>query len=366
MQVLTLAQALERGSLRGPLARALSRAWAGAFEAGLARVARPLVLPPQIPVLAVGGATLGGSGKTSLAIACAERLASQGARVALVGHGFRARPRHARRVEVDDRLSEVGDEALACARSFSRFGARVSVVVAPRRAEAIDFAARVLEPQVLVLDGVLQTYPQRVSLSLLAVDALEPWGRPASTPPCGDLRAPAAALLAACDLVVPVGNEGECAAPSAHGTIVSRGAWVAGVPPRRGIGKGVGMGRGGNGGKEEEEEEEVLLPWRELKGLRVGLLCALARPERLLRSLSRRGVYPELVVRVRDHGPLGQGALDEMSRRREVDLWLASPKCGLHLREVDVWRHALAVGVGVIDFALELSPALCSRLASLL
>ena len=136
MQVLTLAQALERGSLRGPLARALSRAWAGAFEAGLARVARPLVLPPQIPVLAVGGATLGGSGKTSLAIACAEQLASQGARVALVGHGFRARPRRARRVEVDDALPEVGDEALACARSLARFGASASVVVAPCRAEA--------------------------------------------------------------------------------------------------------------------------------------------------------------------------------------------------------------------------------------
>ncbi|HEY6463199.1 MAG TPA: tetraacyldisaccharide 4'-kinase, partial [Polyangiaceae bacterium] len=193
--MLAIARALEDGRLRGPIARVLSRAWAGAASRS---VARPLEVPAGVRVVAVGGATLGGSGKTPLAIACARHLARDGARVAFVGHAYRARPGHAREVSGADPLDEVGDEALVAARMLEAHGVRV--FVGPSRGAALALATRGVD--VVVLDGVLQTRPARAWLSLLSVDADEPWGRARAVPPCGDLRAPVHALLSATDQVV--------------------------------------------------------------------------------------------------------------------------------------------------------------------
>jgi tetraacyldisaccharide 4'-kinase len=324
-----LAQAMERGAFRGPVARAASRAWALAFEVGLANVVRPLALPDGVPVIAVGGATLGGSGKTPLAVACARSFGQRGARVALVGHAYRARPRAARVVTTDDSLAEVGDDALVCARALAPY-AGCAVVVAKRREQAIELAARWAD--VLILDGVLQTCPSPAALSLLALDGDEPWGHARSTPPCGDLRAPQAALLAACDLVVPVqdSHDGE---PSSGGEATqtarqtSRGVWFA-----------------------RPDGTERLTSWAEIRGLKVGLVSVSARPDRVLRSLGRRGVAPVRVIRARDHGPISSA----FAREGGVDVWLATPKCSEHLRRAPTF--------GIIDHAVELSPGLKERL----
>lgn len=312
---LAVARALEEGALRGPVARGLSRVWARvAAEA----VVRPLPRPPGVALVAIGGATLGGSGKTPLAIACALELARAGVRVAFVGHGYRARPHGSRVVGMHDSLDEVGDEAIVAARALA--GAGVPVVVAPTRAAAVAHAAAVAE--VLVVDGVLQTTP-RAWLSLLAVDEHHPWGRAGAVPPCGDLRAPVAALLRAADRIVPVGDD------STDARVTSSGAWVG----------------------------ETLYTWDALAGLRLGLILALARPERIHASLARRGLVPRAVVRVRDHGRVRPQALSSTP----VDLWIATPKCALHA------RAALKVApagppLGVLDHTVALGPSLSQRL----
>ncbi len=93
-----------------------------------------------------------------------------------------------------DPLDEVGDEALLASSELERLagpsGRVARVVVAPTRAAAIDFAAGAAD--VIVIDGVAQTAPVPATLALLAVDADEPWGRAATVPPWGDLRAPVA------------------------------------------------------------------------------------------------------------------------------------------------------------------------------
>jgi tetraacyldisaccharide 4'-kinase len=307
----TLAQSLEEGHYRGPVARALSSAWA---RASARTVVRTLVLPARVTTVAVGGATLGGSGKTPLAIACARELARGGVRVALVGHAYRGAPGRARQVHPDDAVEVVGDEAIVAARALEPHG--VSVVVAPRRAAALELAAR--EADVLVIDGLLQAAPRRVSLSLLAVDVEEPWGRAVAVPPLGDLRAPVAALLEATDRVVSVGDD------PADARIASRGA-------RLGV---------------------ALLEWDTLRPLRIGLACALARPDRIVRFLQRRGIRPVALARGRDHGPMPQRALD-----RTVDLWIATPKCALHVAPL---RAPLAT----LDHDLVLAPSVSALLAS--
>lgn len=184
-----LAEALEAGRWDGVLARCLARAYAPFSSRGLVRPGRV----PGVPVVCVGGATLGGSGKTPVAIAIARRL---GPRAVLVGHAHRARPRRARIVAAADPVEEVGDEALVCAAAHEG-----PVVVGPSRQAAIDLALT-LRPSALVLDGPLRLDDAR-GLSVLAVDASAPWGSGA-LPPAGDLRAPATELTALADHVVRV------------------------------------------------------------------------------------------------------------------------------------------------------------------
>lgn len=314
---------MEAGVWRGPLARGLANAW-GAIAAR--SIARPLVWPSHVNVLAIGGATLGGSGKTPLAIACTAWLAREGVRVAYVGHGYRARPGRARRVGQSNAVAEVGDEALLAARVLTE---RARVVVAPSRQAAVDLAA--LDADVLVLDGVLQTQPRRASLALLALpsdaEGGDLWSR--ALPPAGDLRAPREALLAACDHPVWLQSEAEGAGSAAHlvAQVQSRGAFLEGK----------------------------LLPWSALAPLRLGLFTALARPTRVLRALVRRGLTPLKHVCAPDHGPAPP------SRRflspGGVDLWLASPKCALHLEAARI-PHA------VLEHELSISPRLAAALRS--
>jgi tetraacyldisaccharide 4'-kinase len=307
---------LEAGTLSAVWPEALARVHAG-FAARA--IAQPLTIPRGVMVVTVGGATLGGSGKTRIALAVSRALAERGARVILVGHAYRARPTRARVVVQDDALVDVGDEALMCARALGGAG---RVVVAPVRQAAVDFAAS-LAPRVdvIVVDGPLQFAPVRASLALLAVDAHAPWGAGA-LPPAGDLRAPRAALLAQADLVVPV--DAMPRAAIVDGTRVDLSSLVAPAG-----------------------------------GPRLGLFTAIARPARLEHALQRAGLDLPVIVRVPDHGPV-TAALARRLRAAEVDLWLATDKCRLHLAKVVSGRS-----IAQLDGACALPPEAGAALAAL-
>ena len=306
-----VARWLEAGTLSGVWPDALARVHAGFASRG---IARPLSVPRGVEVVTVGGATLGGSGKTRVALAVARALARRGARVVLVGHAYRARPSRARVVAPDDPRAAVGDEALLCARAL---GAAARVVVAPTRQAAVDFvAALVPRVDVIVIDGPLQLAPVRASLALLAVDAQAPWGAGA-LPPAGDLRAPRAALLAHADLVVVVD-----ATPGA--------AIVAGA--------------------------RIELGALRATGRRLGLFTALARPARLEQALLRAGLDLAIIVRAPDHGPLTPSLVRRL-RTAEVDLWLATDKCAIHLATV-LGDRSIAFLDGTYELSVEAERAL--------
>jgi tetraacyldisaccharide 4'-kinase len=154
----------------------------------------------------------------------------------------------------------------------------------------------------------------RASLALLAVDAHAPWGADA-LPPAGDLRAPRAALLEHADLVVPV-------------DATPRAAHVSGARVELGS----------------------------IARLRTGLFTAIARPDRLEGALRRAGVDPSIVVRAPDHGPVTP-ALARRLRAAEVDLWLATDKCALHLAPI-VPDRAIALLDGTCALPAEVEKAL--------
>lgn len=311
-------------------------------------MARPLELPARARVVAVGGATLGGSGKTPLAIACAAELAASGVRTAVVGHGYGATVRRTRVVAPDDSVEDVGDEALLAARAL---GGRARVVVGPTRGHAVAFAAEWAD--VLVLDGVAQTTPRRASLALLAVDGVLPWGRAGACPPLGDLRAPHEMLLAACDAVVTLDG-------SAPGIRVGGVVWAARV-----VSRGARRRQRPSQPCTHSGADEAFT-WDRLRPMRVGLVTALARPDRVVRYLARRGIVARAVLCERDHGPLRPrtvGECREAARRNDLELWLATPKCALHAE-----RHGasdLGAPLATLEYSVVLPSALCARLRGL-
>lgn len=281
----------------------------------------------------MGGATLGGSGKTPLAIALARAIARRGEPVILVGHAHGAKPGRARIVRPDDEVREVGDEALVAARALE--GTRAKVVVAESRAAAVLFAAE--HGQLLVLDGPLQARPKRAYRSLLAVDSTHPWGS-GRCPPLGDLRADRESLLASCDAVVAIGKQAPLASDFPSREVVH---WPLGI-------------------------DHALMPSNErsslseLRGLRLGLLLGIARPSRLSNELEGEGIVPLCQLRFGDHRFPSRGLLrkaTDLAREKRLDAWLATPKCRTRLPS-----HVGNVPVVVIEQALDISDETLARI----
>jgi tetraacyldisaccharide 4'-kinase len=264
-------------------------------------VARPVTLPRGAAVVGIGGATLGGSHKTSLTLALATALKEQGERVAVVAHGYASRVRGAHEAGERDTARVIGDDAAWLARELVPAG--VPVIVGERN-RALALAAT--RASTIVVDALLQAHPERLALSLLAVDAGSPWGAHAC-PPAGDLRAPPEALLAATDAVVAVSPEEptrlvipRCPSFFVRSELLAHAA------------------RSGEG-----------VDFDALGRLRVGVVLSIARPDRFIRSLALCGIEPLALRLFADHS-----VPREVRPRRAasgVDLWLTTPKCATKL-----------------------------------
>jgi tetraacyldisaccharide 4'-kinase len=288
-----LAHALESGHFDGHLAGLASRAWA---RMAAQHLVRKIAVADHVRVIAVGGTTLGGSGKTPVAIAWAHAEAKKRGSVAFIGHAYRARPQRARVVSISDDVADVGDEALVAARALSNVA---DVVVAPTRQMAVDFAiAR--GARVLVLDGVAQIAPRRADVALLVTGS----DHSNACPPAGDLRAPISILRDLADFVVVVSDD-------EHPSLARNEIAV------RSVSSGA---RAANGD---------VISFAELSKLRVGLALAIAHPERVHRMLIGRGVVPVARSYVGDHmGAHLRGVMARVSRRdRAIDAWLITEKC---------------------------------------
>ncbi len=321
-----IARSLEEGR-GGPIASAVAELW-GAM-AGRALV-KPLNFPADRRLVVVGGGTLGGSGKTPLAIECARYLASIGELAALIGHAHGAAPGEPHVVSLRDHVSYVGDESLVAGRALAPRG--VPVIVAPTRQGALDLAFA--RARVAVVDGVAQTAPVRAHLALLAVDARKPWGAGAC-PPRGDLRAPRGTLVSACDGIVAIGDDtvlsNELSAfdrPIHQVGVVAGGAWLDGQR----------------------------LDWAALRRRRVGLWTSVARPTRILDLLARERIAPRVIAAHADHSVASTAETTVRARQaaaEKIDLWLCTAKCAVHL------PHQLEqVPVAVLEYELSLGTSL--------
>lgn len=216
-----------------------------------------------VPVLVIGNLTVGGAGKTPLAIALCEALRARGWRPAVVSRGYGRRSREVLRVMPDSSAEQVGDEPrLIAARSGC------PVAVASRRTDAAELllADRNLEIDVIVADDGLQHLALQRDLEIVVVDCARGLGNQHLLP-AGPLREPASRLA---EIALRVGNGGSSAAGVGLSLTPMHLRMLDAVPLQGGPAR-------------------ALSSWR---GQRVHAVAGIGHPQRFFAALRALGLLP--------------------------------------------------------------------------
>lgn len=132
------------------------------------------------PVISVGNLTVGGAGKTPVALFLSAKLAAAGRTPAILSRGYGRSSKAPLRVRPDTPVREAGDEPLLLARRGAQ------VWVGPRRAQLAELAVAA-GADVLLLDDGLQHHSLERDLDIIVADATNPLGNGALLPQ-GPLR----------------------------------------------------------------------------------------------------------------------------------------------------------------------------------
>lgn len=162
------------------------------------RVRRPGLRVP-VPVICCGGLTVGGAGKTTVALAIGSALRARGAAVHFVTRGYGGQAKGPVRVDpARHDAARVGDEALLLA------GVAPCWVARDRAAGALR--AWAAGASMIVLDDGLQNPALHKTLSLLVIDGATGFGN-GRVLPAGPLREPVAAGVARAGAAVLIGED---------------------------------------------------------------------------------------------------------------------------------------------------------------
>ena len=165
------------------------------------RVAQP-GWKAQVPVLCCGNATVGGAGKTTLALDIGRRLAARNVAVHYLLSGYGGKSKGARRVIPGDTAAVVGDEALLLSEVAPTW---TGADRAESARAAIGAGARFI-----VLDDGLQNPSLEKDVSLLVIDGMTGFGN-GQVMPAGPLREPVLECAARCHAAVLIGDDANAA-----------------------------------------------------------------------------------------------------------------------------------------------------------
>ena len=276
-----------------------------------------------VPVICIGNLTVGGAGKTPLALNVTRRLAADGAAPMFLTRGYGGRLAGPLRVDpAQHRAADVGDEPLLLARVAPTFVARDRVAGAE--------AAVAAGASVIVMDDGFQNPSLRKDFSVLVVDGVRGIGN-GSVVPAGPLRAPVMAQLGRADALVVVG-------PSMAAAGVTAAARTRGVPvfPAR-----------------FEPDAAVAAA---LAGTRVLAFAGIGDPEKLFATLTAAGVAVAATRSFPDHHrytPVEAGMLCAQADR-EV-LMLVTTEKDIVRMQGDTGVAALAARARALPVTLTLA-----------
>jgi tetraacyldisaccharide 4'-kinase len=280
----------------------------GRLRAALYRrgILRPRKLP--CPVIAVGNLTVGGTGKTPMAIHVAGLLQQMGYRVAVISRGYRGLAEKAGGVVSDGAdvlmtAAEAGDEPYLMAVQLPG----VPVIVGRNRYQAGCRALAAFGVDILVLDDAYQHLQLARDLNLLLLDQAAPFGN-GQMVPLGLLREPLAALARADAVIFTRAGPAGAPAPS--------------QPPLPGLRAGAALFRcdhrpylSGIVAAGRRELAAAHCPAAAgLQGLPTVAFSGIARNDDFLRTLAGLGVNITASLAYPDHHPYSAKDFDQIRR----------------------------------------------------
>ena len=253
----------------------------GLLYAGLTarRLARGAAYESAVPVICVGNLDAGGTGKTPMTIALAERLLARNIAVHVVSRGHGGRLAGPVRVLPSHSAEEVGDEPLLLS-AFAPTWVSRDRAAGVRAAEAAGASA-------VLLDDGFQNPSVRKTLSCIVVDAARGWGNGRAIP-AGPLREPVHVGLARADAVISIGD-----AVAQDGFTRRWGSLIEGRPHIRGELRPLPTG----------------MPWA---GLRALAFAGIGQPEKFFATLRDLGTDIVATRSFDDHQPLGRSLMQRL------------------------------------------------------
>ncbi|MCP1198496.1 tetraacyldisaccharide 4'-kinase [Notoacmeibacter sp. MSK16QG-6] len=159
--------------------------------------------PVEVPVLCVGNFTVGGAGKTPVAIELARAAGRLGRKPGILSRGYGGNLDRPRLVDPDHDLARhVGDEPLLLARA-------APVAVTPNRLAGARLLMEERQCDLLIMDDGFQSARIAIDHAMLVVDAHHGFGN-GHIIPAGPLRAPLRTQLRHADSLLVMG-EGDAA-----------------------------------------------------------------------------------------------------------------------------------------------------------
>jgi tetraacyldisaccharide 4'-kinase len=285
---------------------------AAAVVAGVTarRVARPGWRAP-VPVICCGNVTVGGAGKTTLALDLGRRFQARGVAVHFLLRGYGGDSRGPHRVSPGEGASRAGDEAVLLA------AVAPSWIGGDRAASAR--AAIEEGADVLVLDDGLQNPTLAKDLSLLVVDGATGFGN-GRVLPAGPLREPVTAAAARCQAVVLIGDDATSALAALPAQLPVLRARLQPTP-------------------------DVAA----LAGRRVLAFAGLALPEKFFNGLAQAGVKVVTRRAFPDHHPYTEPELRALLKQAEMlsATPVTTPKDAVRL-PAGLQRFVTVVGVNLL------------------
>lgn len=262
-----------------------------AYDAGILPMRQAAV-----PVISIGNLSVGGTGKTSVTLWCAEFLKSQGKKVAVLSRGYKRSSSESEIKIVSDGSSllipadQAGDEPALLARKLSG----IPVLVGADRFAAAALAVERFNPDILLLDDAFQHRKLRRDLDLLCLD--DATFERARLFPRGVLREPLSEAKRA-GFAVMKSQNGRITRPISVPAAVYR----YGVAEIRCAASGEASGA----------------DW--LKGRKVFAASGIAHPEDFESLLAEAGAGVAGALRFPDHHAFGENDLKEISVRAAAE-----------------------------------------------
>lgn len=303
------------------------------FDGGALEVHRV----PDLSVVSVGNLTVGGTGKTPAVIHLARMLSEAGRKVCVLSRGYGRSSKAPLSFDSESlpRVEDAGDEPLLIA---SRCPG-VRVFVGPDRV-ALAHEARDSGAEVALLDDGLQHRRLARDLDLVVIDAASGFGN-GHLIPRGPLREPLSSLARASLLWIREAEEGVATIP-----LELRDLPVPRVRARYLPGCVI-------------TPEGTSLPIEALQGQPVVALAAIARPERFVRTLERRGARVVGAHLGRDHQRFALSDLQSAEQAAaRAGAWLVTTEKDRVRLPPDFPAHVVRLEVTVLEGEQELQKLL--------